>query len=77
MRDIGFSVLESKANFLFAMYPGVEGVWLYEQLKRRGILVRHFQKPRIHPYIRITIGTRQEMETFVETLKEIIWEEGK
>ena len=77
LRDIGFSVLESKANFLFAMYPGVEGVWLYEQLKRRGILVRHFQKPRIHPYIRITIGTRQEMETFVETLKEIIWEEGK
>lgn len=77
LRDMGFSVLDSSANFLFAMYPGKDGAWLYEQLKKRGILVRHFQKPRIHPYIRITIGTHEQMNVFITTLKKMIQEEAE
>jgi histidinol-phosphate aminotransferase len=75
MRDLkalGFEMTDSKANFLFARYPGKSGGELYSHLKAKGILVRHFDKPRISDYLRITIGTDDQMEKLVGALKEII-----
>ena len=73
LKELGFHVLPSQANFLFAASNRIGGEELYRELKRRGILVRHFTKPRICQYNRITIGTQEQMEIFVDTVKEIIW----
>ena len=68
----GFTVLESKANFIFAKKEGKSGEELYRELKARGVLVRHFTKERIKDYLRITIGTKAQMETLLSKLDEII-----
>lgn len=72
LQAMGFTVLPSKANFLFAGKPGVDGGWLYQQLKSRGILVRHFTNKRICDYNRITIGTRGQMEVLIDTIRDIL-----
>lgn len=64
----GMTVLDSKANFLFAKKEGVPGRELYEALKAQGIYVRHFDQPRIKDYIRITIGTANDMEALLNAL---------
>lgn len=69
---MGFSVLPSLANFLFACHPDVSGETLYRELKARGVLVRHFDKPRIREYNRITIGTREQMDIFLATTEKIV-----
>lgn len=74
LRTAGFQVLDSNANFIFARHSGVEGEVLYRELKKRGVLVRHFTKPRICQYIRITIGTREQMDVFLSAVNEIIRE---
>ena len=74
LRDLGFRVLDSKANFLFAEHPSVDGGELYAALKARGILVRHFSKPRISSFNRITIGTKDEMNTLISAVEAIIKE---
>ena len=68
----GFSVLESKANFIFAKKDGKSGEELYLELKKRGVLVRHFTKERIKDYLRITIGTKAQMDVLLAKLDEII-----
>ncbi len=72
LEKLGFSVLDSKANFLFAKSEKIQGQALYEQLKKHGILVRHFTAQRIADYNRITIGTQAQMQTFIETVKAIL-----
>ena len=72
LESLGFEVLPSRANFLFAKTDRMDGGQLYEALKARGILVRHFGNPKICQYNRITIGTKQQMETFINTLKEVL-----
>ena len=72
LQKLGFTVLPSKANFVFAKSDKVDGEKLYQELKARGVLVRHFTKARISPYVRITIGTAQQMETLIEKIKEIL-----
>ncbi|MBP3392686.1 MAG: histidinol-phosphate transaminase [Clostridia bacterium] len=72
--QLGFEVAESKTNFLFARHRGFGGAELYAKLKENGILVRHFNQPRIQDYIRITIGSSQEMQVFVNTLRTILEE---
>lgn len=72
LEALGFSVLPSKANFVFATHPKLDGGWLYRTLKARGVLVRHFDKPRLSQHIRITIGSRQQMEALVQTVKKIM-----
>ena len=72
--DLGFEVLESSANFLFAKHQKISGEQLYIKLKARGVLVRHFSKEKITEYNRITIGTPEQMECFITATKEILGE---
>ena len=72
LEKLGFTVLPSDANFLFAKTPDMDGGQLYETLKSKGILVRHFGNPKISQFNRITIGTREQMETLINTLKEVL-----
>lgn len=72
LKKLGFEVLPSQTNFLFAKTERMEGLALYRALKDRGILVRHFAKERIKEYNRITIGTPEQMECFLDTVKRIL-----
>jgi len=74
LTEIGFTVIPSKANFLFAKHERLDGETIYRLLKERGILVRHFSDPRICQYNRITVGSEAEMETLVNTLTSIVKE---
>ncbi len=74
LETLGFTVLPSDANFLFAKSDKCSGDAIYAALKARGILVRHFTNPKIRDYNRITIGTPQQMEALVTTLKEVLYE---
>ena len=72
LRELGFYTTDSKANFIFAMHPQLNGQKVYEGLKERGILVRHFNKPRISSYVRISVGTREQMDALIDSLKEML-----
>jgi len=72
LEKLGFNVLESKANFVFASHNKVSGKLLYERLKDNGVLVRYFNKDRIDNFLRITIGTDEEMSILIERLKLIL-----
>ncbi len=76
LKKLGFTVLPSKANFVFAKSERVAGRVLYEKLKEKGVLVRHFDKDGIREFNRVTIGSRAEMQTFLVKVKEVL-EEGK
>ena len=75
LRSLGFVVIDSKANFIFAKSDKISGLSLYQELKKRGILVRHFTSEKTTEYNRITIGTQKEMETFINTVKMILEEQ--
>ena len=72
LQSLGFTVLDSKANFIFAKSDRISGESLYKELKQKGVLVRHFTKDRIAPFVRITIGTMSQMETLINCIKEIL-----
>ena len=72
LRKLGFSFGDSKANFIFASHESCSAKELFEALRKENIFVRYFEKPRIDNYLRITIGTQLEMETFVEFLKDYL-----
>ena len=72
LKRLGFYVLPSQANFLFATHPAITGQSLYEQLKTKGVLVRHFSKPRVADYVRITIGTESQMQILIRAVREIL-----
>lgn len=74
LKELGFRMTESKANFLFAMHPQVDGETVYKKLREKGILVRHFNAPRIAAYNRITVGTREQMDALIDALKQILEE---
>lgn len=74
LEDLGFTVLPSKANFVFITKEGLDGEELYQRLKARGILIRHFSKKVIAQYNRVTIGTQEEMEAFLQVVTEIVKE---
>lgn len=75
LKEMGFLVLDSKANFLFAMHHIVKGEKIYEELKKKGVLVRYFGKETIEDFVRITIGTAEQMEVFLAKLQEVLAEE--
>lgn len=72
LEKLGFYVLPSKANFVFAKTDALSGLKLYEILKKNGILIRHFEKERIKDFNRITIGTDKQMEILIKKIKEIL-----
>ena len=72
LTEMGFSVLPSQANFVFAATPAVSGKELYLRLKDKGILVRHFDTERLTAYNRITVGNREQMDTLLTAIKEIL-----
>ncbi len=74
LEELGFFVLPSAANFLFAKSNKTDGETLYKRLKEEGILVRHFGKEKIKDFCRITIGKKEDMETLVSTISKIIKE---
>ena len=72
LEALGFDVIPSKANFLFAKSEAISGEDLYEKLRAKGILIRHFTKERIKDYNRITIGTKEQMDAFLTAVKDIL-----
>jgi len=72
LREMGFVVLDSKANFVFISNDKVDAETIFKSLKEKGILVRYFKKPRIDNFLRVSIGTDEEMREFVAALREII-----
>lgn len=72
LEDIGFYVPESGSNFLFATHETVPAKEIFEKLRSRNIYVRYFDKPRIDNFIRITIGTDDEMDVFLEAVRAIV-----
>ena len=71
---LGFETLPSLANFIFTRCPQVEGGRLYRELKARGVLVRHWDKAEIADWCRVTIGSRGQMDVFLEKVREIVKE---
>ncbi len=72
LAELGFTSLDSSANFLFSTHKSVPAKQIFEELRKYNIFVRYFEKPRIDNYLRITIGTQRQMETFVDILKKIL-----
>jgi histidinol-phosphate aminotransferase len=73
MAEMGFDVLPSTANFIFARHPAHEGAKLASDLRERSIIVRHFRYPdRIAPFLRITVGTDAQCNTLIDALKAIV-----
>lgn len=72
LRELGFSFADSRTNFVFASHRSVPAKELFEMLKEKGIYVRYFAKPRIDNYLRITIGTKEQMERLLSVLREYL-----
>ena len=72
LQKLGFEVLNSSSNFVFAKNPLLDGGEIYKRLKEKGVLVRHFDKERIKDYNRITIGTKVQMDILLNKLTEIL-----
>src|SRR5689334_1491400 len=72
LTGLGFEVLPSAANFVFARHPGRSGAELAAGLRERGVLVRHFKRPRIQDFLRITVGTEEECARLVALAQELV-----
>ncbi len=72
LKEKGFTVLPSQANFLFVSYPGRDGRALLDGLRERGLLVRWWDRPEIRDWLRISVGTDQEMEALTAALEELV-----
>ncbi len=75
LAELGFTLTNSKSNFLFAKHNKISGQEIYTKLREKGILVRHFNKDRISDYIRVTVGTKEQMQTFINAIKAILEEQ--
>ena len=74
LKKLGFSMTDSKTNFLFAMHPDYDGKDIYLSLKDKGVLVRHFDTKTLSKYNRITIGSKEQMEIFINKLNVVLEE---
>lgn len=72
LAGLGFSFTDSRSNFLFVTHPQMDAQTIFDELRKRNIYVRHWNKPRIADYLRITIGTDEEMKQLVAQLKDIV-----
>jgi histidinol-phosphate aminotransferase len=69
---LGFKATESKANFMFITHPAMSAKSIFQQLRDKGVLVRYFDQPRIDEYLRVSIGTDEEMDAFIAALTDIV-----
>ena len=74
LKALGFEMTDSMGNFLFVRHPQIKGKKIYEALRKRGILVRHFDSILISEYNRITVGTKKEMQALIDALADIVKE---
>lgn len=74
LKKLGFTMTDSLANFIFVTHPKADGKTLYLMLKEKGVLVRHFDTERLKDYLRVTIGSKEQMEILLDTLKNILEE---
>jgi histidinol-phosphate aminotransferase len=72
LAGLGFEVLPSLANFVFARHPKHSGAQLFARLREHGVLVRHFRKPRIEDFLRITVGTDDECGRLIGLLRQMV-----
>lgn len=72
---LGFETVPSVANFIFTRCNSIKGDNLYRGLKAKGVLVRHWNKPEIQDYVRVTIGSREQMDIFLDRVRELLKEE--
>ncbi|MDX1756712.1 MAG: histidinol-phosphate transaminase [Marinobacter sp.] len=72
LAELGFEVLPSRANFVFARHPGHAGADLAQALRARNVIVRHFNKPRISEFLRITIGAVEQNDALLSALREVL-----
>jgi len=72
LKNLGFQMTNSKANFILCKHKDISGVNLYLELKKAGILIRHLNKPRISDYVRITIGTKDQMKILIAEISKIL-----
>lgn len=72
LRELGFTMPDSKSNFLFISHPKVAARELFAMLREKNIYVRYFDKPRIHNMLRVTVGTDEEMDRLIACLREYI-----
>ena len=72
LRELGFTVLPSKSNFIFITHPELPARKLFADLREAGILVRYFALPRIDNFLRVTIGSEEEMAEFCATMKRFV-----
>ena len=72
LQKLGFELTDSKSNFIFTKNSNIDGEMLYKKLKEKGILVRHFSKDRIKDYVRITVGTKEQMDALLAAIKTVI-----
>lgn len=78
LRRMDFDVIESSANFIFVKPPAkIEAGELFTELRNRGVLVRYFNKPRISDRLRVTIGTPEQMDIFLATVREVLNEKSR
>lgn len=76
LAKLGFETLPSKANFIFTHCGTIDGGTLYRKLKAKGVLVRHWDKPAIADWCRVTIGSREQMDVLLDKVREILKEVG-
>ena len=72
LKKMGFEMTDSTANFIFVRHPEVSGGEIFRKLRERGVIVRHFDKPEICEYNRITIGSREQMDILLRELRDIL-----
>ena len=77
LKKMGFEMTDSTANFIFVRHPGVRGDVLFHKLRERGVIIRHWDKPELTDYNRITIGSREQMDILLREVREVLKEESK
>lgn len=76
LKELGFNCTDSKANFIFASSDKISAPVLAAELRKKGILIRYFNKAKIDNYLRITVGSAEDMQTLVDSIKEILEEQA-
>ena len=75
LRELGFEMTDSTANFIFVRHPKLSGETIFRKLRERGVIIRHWDKPLIADYNRITIGSREQMDILLREVREVLREE--